>query len=192
MDSTRFKRGKMLNSALVVALALVWAPAVAAATHRPAFASSSGPLANRWRRASGARSFHESSGEGGNRVPFAPRRGAALAMVSTDSAAPASSSDAAGKGGPGGELSWDSHSYIDSAPDTLVKGVEGNESMRRKFEAMCRVAQDKICDAISELDGGSDGFQEDNWVRESGGGGRSRVLCNGKVFEKAGCNLSVV
>ena len=78
--------------------------------------------------------------------------GVALAMVSTDSAAPASSPEA-GKGGPGGELSWDSHSYIDSAPDTRGKGVEGNESMRRKFEAMCRAAQDKICDAISELDG---------------------------------------
>jgi coproporphyrinogen III oxidase len=63
--------------------------------------------------------------------------------------------------------------------------------MRRKFELMCREAQDKICKAIAELDGG-DGFQEDNWVRENGGGGRSRVLKDGKVFEKAGCNLSVV
>ena len=49
---------------------------------------------------------------------------------------------------PGSELSWDSHSYVDDAPDTLVRGVEGNESMRRKFELMCREAQDKICKAI--------------------------------------------
>lgn len=35
-------------------------------------------------------------------------------------------------------------------------------------------------------------FQEDAWVRPNGGGGISRVLTGGKVFEKAGVNLSVV
>ena len=30
------------------------------------------------------------------------------------------------------------------------------------------------------------------WTRPGGGGGISRVLCNGNVFEKAGCSLSVV
>lgn len=35
-------------------------------------------------------------------------------------------------------------------------------------------------------------FRADAWVRESGGGGISRVLAGGKVFEKAGVNLSVV
>lgn len=35
-------------------------------------------------------------------------------------------------------------------------------------------------------------FQEDAWVRPNGGGGISRVLAGGKVFEKAGVNLSVV
>ena len=33
---------------------------------------------------------------------------------------------------------------------------------------------------------------EDAWVRETGGGGMSRVLANGKVWGKAGVNLSVV
>ena len=69
--------------------------------------------------------------------------------------------------------------------------IEGNESMRRKFEAMCRNAQNDICKAIEELDGGGK-FKEDAWVRENGGGGISRVLADGKVFEKAGVNLSVV
>ena len=41
------------------------------------------------------------------------------------------------------------------------------------------------------MDGGAK-FHEDAWVRESGGGGISKVLKNGKVFEKAGVNLSVV
>lgn len=35
-------------------------------------------------------------------------------------------------------------------------------------------------------------FHEDAWVRSNGGGGISRVLSGGKVFEKAGVNLSVV
>merc|ERR1719378_1207018 len=62
--------------------------------------------------------------------------------------------------------------------------------MRRKFEALCRQAQVKICKAIEEVDGGAT-FKEDAWTRESGGGGVSRVLSGGKVFEKAGVNLSV-
>ena len=60
-----------------------------------------------------------------------------------------------------------------------------------RFEAMLRKGQDEICRAIEELDGEAK-FRSDAWVRESGGGGLSRVLCNGKVFEKAGVNLSVV
>ena len=43
---------------------------------------------------------------------------------------------------------------------------------------------------MEELDGGN--FQEDAWTRPGGGGGISRVLTNGNVFEKAGCSLSVV
>lgn len=50
--------------------------------------------------------------------------------------------------------------------------------------------QDKICDAISTLDESS--YREDEWVREEGGGGRSRVFSEGKLFEKAGVNVSVV
>ncbi|MDZ7803283.1 oxygen-dependent coproporphyrinogen oxidase [Thiohalophilus sp.] len=51
--------------------------------------------------------------------------------------------------------------------------------------------QDEICNALTEEDGG-DGFIEDSWEREEGGGGRSRVLEEGKVFEKAGINFSHV
>ena len=35
-------------------------------------------------------------------------------------------------------------------------------------------------------------FIVDEWNREEGGGGRSQVLTNGKVFEKAGVNFSLV
>lgn len=51
--------------------------------------------------------------------------------------------------------------------------------------------QDEICNALAEEDGG-EGFVEDSWVREEGGGGRSRVMEEGKVFEKAGINFSHV
>ncbi|CNI90367.1 coproporphyrinogen III oxidase [Yersinia frederiksenii] len=51
--------------------------------------------------------------------------------------------------------------------------------------------QDKICAALSEADGSAE-FTEENWTREEGGGGRSRVLINGAVFEQAGVNFSHV
>ena len=35
-------------------------------------------------------------------------------------------------------------------------------------------------------------FRQDEWTRPEGGGGRSRVFSGGKVFEKAGVNVSVV
>ena len=50
--------------------------------------------------------------------------------------------------------------------------------------------QDRICDALTELDG--EAFREDRWEREQGGGGRTRVLEEGRVFEKAGVNFSHV
>lgn len=51
--------------------------------------------------------------------------------------------------------------------------------------------QDTICAALAEEDGGQ-GFLEDSWERPGGGGGRSRVLEEGPVFEKAGINFSHV
>ena len=38
-------------------------------------------------------------------------------------------------------LGWDSHQAIDEIPESLVKTIDGNDSMRRKFEALCRNAQ---------------------------------------------------
>ncbi len=52
-------------------------------------------------------------------------------------------------------------------------------------------AQAQICKAIEECDGEGK-FRQDSWIREDGGGGISAVLSGGKVWEKAGCNLSVV
>jgi coproporphyrinogen III oxidase len=51
--------------------------------------------------------------------------------------------------------------------------------------------QDNICDGLAEVDG-KETFQEDSWQREAGGGGRTRVLVNGAVFEQGGVNFSHV
>ncbi len=51
--------------------------------------------------------------------------------------------------------------------------------------------QEQICAALEQSDG-SAGFVEDSWDRAEGGGGRSRVLTKGAVFEQAGVNFSHV
>src|SRR5947207_11039980 len=61
---------------------------------------------------------------------------------------------------------------------------------RSRVAAYFQQLQDRICDALADLDGHK--FREDSWQREGGGGGRSRVLSDGAVFEKAGVNFSEV
>jgi coproporphyrinogen III oxidase len=51
--------------------------------------------------------------------------------------------------------------------------------------------QDEICNALEQLDARGR-FHEDLWVRPEGGGGRTRVLEDGALFEKAGVNFSEV
>lgn len=63
--------------------------------------------------------------------------------------------------------------------------------LKDRFVEFIRNLQDEICLAIESLDGEAT-FQEDLWERPGGGGGRSRVLSNGKVFEKAGVSTSIV
>lgn len=62
--------------------------------------------------------------------------------------------------------------------------------MREKMAKFVHDLQDEICQGISEVDGTP--FHEDQWERPGGGGGRTRVIEDGKVFEKAGVNVSVV
>src|SRR6478672_3063411 len=51
--------------------------------------------------------------------------------------------------------------------------------------------QDRLCRALEDEDG-TGKFREDAWTRPEGGGGRSRVLSEGAVFEKAGVGFSDV
>lgn len=63
--------------------------------------------------------------------------------------------------------------------------------MKNKFYDHIRNLQDKITSALGKLDGKAV-FQEDIWKRPEGGGGRSRIIENGNVFEKGGVNISAV
>ncbi|GAX26527.1 coproporphyrinogen III oxidase [Fistulifera solaris] len=84
------------------------------------------------------------------------------------------------------------NTLTDQQPRWLIEDFEsGNRDMIKKMEVMLRQAQLDITKAIAEIDGGAT-FQEDAWERETGGGGKSMVLKDGKVWEKAGVNLSVV
>jgi coproporphyrinogen III oxidase len=51
--------------------------------------------------------------------------------------------------------------------------------------------QDSICQGLEREDGGAT-FQEESWERPGGGGGRSRIIENGHVFEKGGVGFSHV
>jgi coproporphyrinogen III oxidase len=51
--------------------------------------------------------------------------------------------------------------------------------------------QDRICAGLEAADGGA-AFREDAWERPGGGGGRTRLIADGAVFEKGGVNFSEV
>lgn len=63
--------------------------------------------------------------------------------------------------------------------------------MKEKFYNYIQDLQDRITKRLEEADGQAK-FREDLWDREEGGGGRTRVIENGAVFEKGGVNISAV
>lgn len=64
-------------------------------------------------------------------------------------------------------------------------------SMKDKFTAYIHELQDRICAGLEQVDGTAK-FVEDKWERPEGGGGKTRVITDGPVFEKGGVNTSVV
>lgn len=58
-------------------------------------------------------------------------------------------------------------------------------------ETWLRTLHDGLTDGIEQLDGGAR-FRRDTWARPEGGGGDSRVLEDGALFEKGGVNFSLV
>ncbi|MEY4903769.1 MAG: hypothetical protein RLZZ292_1584 [Bacteroidota bacterium] len=64
-------------------------------------------------------------------------------------------------------------------------------NVKQQFTQYIHALQDRICAAIESCDGQAR-FVQDDWEREGGGGGRSRSIANGAVFEKGGVNTSIV
>jgi len=75
---------------------------------------------------------------------------------------------------------------ISSLQDTAMSQPRVND-----VKAFLLDLQDRICAALEQADGGAQ-FVEDAWQRPGGGGGRSRVLAKGALFEQAGVNFSHV
>ena len=65
---------------------------------------------------------------------------------------------------------------------------EPPKNSREKTKNLLLTLQDKICSGLQNIDGKGK-FIEESWLRDEGGGGRSRVLKNGSIFEQAGVCL---
>ncbi|WP_417356083.1 oxygen-dependent coproporphyrinogen oxidase [Flavobacterium sp.] len=63
--------------------------------------------------------------------------------------------------------------------------------MKDKFYQYIQDLQDTITSKLEAIDGKAK-FRQDLWERPEGGGGRTRVIENGNVFEKGGVNISAV
>lgn len=62
---------------------------------------------------------------------------------------------------------------------------------KESIAAELRALQSRICSAIENTDGKGN-FAAEEWSREGGGGGITRILQHGNVLEKAGVNFSAV
>ncbi len=83
---------------------------------------------------------------------------------------------------------------INSQTPTL--GVDSSKFLpptdaKQRISQFMQQLQDEITQALADLDGVGK-FHEDSWERPEGGGGRSRVLRDGSIFEQAGVNFSEV
>lgn len=63
--------------------------------------------------------------------------------------------------------------------------------IKQRFTDYLRNLQNEICSELEKLDGKAR-FRHDDWEREGGGGGHTRVIEKGDLFEKGGVNISTV
>lgn len=82
------------------------------------------------------------------------------------------------------------NSHIPTVAAKSSTSLPGTNAQARVSQFMKQL-QDEITEALTELDGVGK-FHEDSWERPEGGGGRSRVLRDGAIFEQAGVNFSEV
>ncbi|XP_030640272.1 oxygen-dependent coproporphyrinogen-III oxidase, mitochondrial [Chanos chanos] len=90
----------------------------------------------------------------------------------------------------GGDIAERCKSFM-SPPVTDIQVLQQRKGeMSTRMEMLIMETQAEFCKALEEVDGGK--FRVDRWQRKEGGGGISCVMQDGKVFEKAGVNVSVV
>jgi coproporphyrinogen III oxidase len=66
-----------------------------------------------------------------------------------------------------------------------------HDAIRKEMDRWTRDLQEEICSALERADGAGH-FGRDAWLRSGGGGGTTRVLAEGALFEKAAVNVSHV
>ncbi|MDZ7953420.1 oxygen-dependent coproporphyrinogen oxidase [Nostoc sp. DedQUE09] len=82
------------------------------------------------------------------------------------------------------------NSQIPTVEAESSKSLPADNAQARVSQFMKQL-QDEITESLAKLDGVAK-FHEDSWERPEGGGGRSRVLREGAIFEQAGVNFSEV
>jgi coproporphyrinogen III oxidase len=78
----------------------------------------------------------------------------------------------------------------ESKPKTKPQVMPPKDS-REQVSQWLQSFQDNVCQGLEKADGLAE-FKQDSWQREEGGGGRSRVMRDGNVFEQGGVNFSEV
>jgi len=85
----------------------------------------------------------------------------------------------------------------ESLDECMAEPISGYDALsgqrletRLLMEKLCMEIQFKLCKELEKFEDKK--FTIDRWVRKEGGGGISCVLQDGKTFEKAGVNISVV
>jgi len=80
--------------------------------------------------------------------------------------------------------------------NSLRRQTESSKSLppadaKARVSQFMKQLQDKIAQTLEDVDGVGK-FQQDSWERPEGGGGRSRVMREGAIFEQAGVGFSEV
>jgi coproporphyrinogen III oxidase len=78
-----------------------------------------------------------------------------------------------------------------STSEAAISQPHPPSDSRQRISQFLKDLQDEICQGLEQLDG-TGTFREDSWERPEGGGGRSRVMRDGSVFEQGGVNFSEV
>ncbi|XP_013189509.1 oxygen-dependent coproporphyrinogen-III oxidase isoform X2 [Amyelois transitella] len=84
------------------------------------------------------------------------------------------------------------NSYMAPPITPLDQLEKTQDDMKTQMELMIMRIQSEFCRALEKEEDKEAKFKVDRWTRKEGGGGITCVLQDGRVFEKAGVNISVV